>query len=414
MAVQPGKDVGARWRTVAIVMVAISLLALAALACVLSYPSLHALAGQAAVSPTQAKVYPMIFDAMLVIAASAVLALRGAGLFSRIYAWLSLLVLLAALVGGGVVRAAGIGVPRRSAAITAAALPWALVLIGFGLLVTLLGYARQRRSDGRAVQAVAVQPQAAAIRPQTARPEANDDEARSAIATDTAIKGEPGAGHHARGSLADPAASASGNRPRKSARPADLQLRARIPASRTPSADETMRHDVTTPSGTIAPAGPMPASTAPASTAPPDTKPAGRHASSTAEDTSPGIAILPASPADTSPGIAHPDAEPESPGSPASPPEPSPRIIHPPVGPFPPADTPPGFALPSDGPVPPPAEVAASGEVPPLGGAATATSQTAPNLARPYVPEGAEPLAPPPVEPPEFRRPHSSPTPPEG
>src|SRR5262249_9540591 len=204
------------------------------------------LASQAAVSPTQAKVYPMIFDAMLVIAASAVLALRGAGLFRRIYAWLSLLVLLAALVAGGVVQAAGIGVPRQPAAITAAAIPWALVLIGFGLLVTLLGYARRRRSDSRATLAPAG-------RPQAARPEADDDEALRAKAADGANPGEPGepgASPSDLDSVAGPAASARDARARRSAGPADLQLRARVPASRTPPTGETSPHGITTPTGT--------------------------------------------------------------------------------------------------------------------------------------------------------------------
>jgi len=53
---------------------------LAAAAFVLSYAGIHAVALSAGVSPRLAKLYPLIFDAMLVVACAAVLALRGAGL----------------------------------------------------------------------------------------------------------------------------------------------------------------------------------------------------------------------------------------------------------------------------------------------------------------------------------------------
>ncbi len=141
-----GRDAGHVLRVLALIAVAIGLAALTAAACVLSYSSIHHLATQAGVSPRLARLYPLIFDALLVVAGCCVLALRGAGLVSRVYSWLCLLVLLSGLAAGGAVRAAAVKIPHRLAGILAAVIPWALVLIGFGLLLALLRYARIRRA----------------------------------------------------------------------------------------------------------------------------------------------------------------------------------------------------------------------------------------------------------------------------
>jgi hypothetical protein len=75
-----------------------------------------------------------------------VLSLRGAGLVSRCYAWLSLLVLLAASAGADTLHSTGTRLPHREAAAAAAIIPWALLLIGFGLLLAMLRHARLRRA----------------------------------------------------------------------------------------------------------------------------------------------------------------------------------------------------------------------------------------------------------------------------
>ncbi|HEX9035047.1 MAG TPA: DUF2637 domain-containing protein, partial [Streptosporangiaceae bacterium] len=104
----PRRDAGRVLRVLALVAVATGLAVLTAAACVLSYGSIHALATDAGISAPLARLYPLIFDALLVLAGCSVLALRGAGIVSRIYAWLCLLILLAGLAAGGVVHAAGI------------------------------------------------------------------------------------------------------------------------------------------------------------------------------------------------------------------------------------------------------------------------------------------------------------------
>jgi hypothetical protein len=114
---------------------------------VLSYTGIHAVALSAGVSGRFARIYPVIFDAMLVIACAAVLSLRGAGLPSRCYAWLTMLVLLAAAAGADTVHATSTSLPHKPAAAAAAIIPWALVLIGFGLLLAMLRQARLRRTS---------------------------------------------------------------------------------------------------------------------------------------------------------------------------------------------------------------------------------------------------------------------------
>jgi Protein of unknown function (DUF2637) len=137
-------------RLLALTAVVVGLMLLAAAAFVLSYAGIHEVALTAGVSPRWARLYPVIFDAMLVIASAAVLSLRGAGLPSRCYAWLTMLVLFAAAAGADTVHATDITLPPRPTAAAAAIIPWALVLVGFGLLLCMLRQARLRRAAAAA------------------------------------------------------------------------------------------------------------------------------------------------------------------------------------------------------------------------------------------------------------------------
>jgi len=152
-------------RGLALWAVAAGVVVLAAAAFVLSYPGIHAVALHAGVSRPLARIYPVIFDAMLVIACAAVLSLRGAGLVSRCYAWLSLLVLLAAAAGADTLHSTGTRLPHRQAAATAAIIPWALLLIGFGLLLAMLRHARLRRIAAAARAAEQAQAEQARAEP---------------------------------------------------------------------------------------------------------------------------------------------------------------------------------------------------------------------------------------------------------
>jgi Protein of unknown function (DUF2637) len=145
-------------RFLALAAVIIGVLGLAAAAFDLSYPGIHAIALTAGVSPTLSRLYPPIFDAMLVVASAAILSLRGAGVLTRCYAWLSLLLLLCAAAGADALHATGTRLPHRAAAATVAIIPWALVLLGFGLLLAMLRHARLRRAQAAQARADAAPP----------------------------------------------------------------------------------------------------------------------------------------------------------------------------------------------------------------------------------------------------------------
>ena len=132
-------------RLVGVAAVCVGVAALAAATFVLSYSGIHAVAIQAGIDHRYAREYPLLIDAMLVITLSAVLALRGAGVPSRILAWLALLAVLTAAAGADALHATGHRLPYNVGAATAAVLPWALVLIAFLLLLALLRHVRLRR-----------------------------------------------------------------------------------------------------------------------------------------------------------------------------------------------------------------------------------------------------------------------------
>jgi Protein of unknown function (DUF2637) len=151
-------------RTLALVAVSLGVVVLAAAAFVLSYHGIRAVALEAGVSPDLARLYPPMFDVMLVIAGAAVLFLRGAEWIVRAFAWLSLLVLLAAAAGASTLYATHTHLPHKTAATIAAILPWALALLGFFLLLVMLRHARLRRAQSRrATSAAAVAQQADTI-----------------------------------------------------------------------------------------------------------------------------------------------------------------------------------------------------------------------------------------------------------
>jgi Protein of unknown function (DUF2637) len=145
MTEQPHAGLPRAMRVIAIGAVCAGVAALAAGAFVLSYAGLHSVALQAGVSHRLARGYPLMFDVLLVVILAALLALRGAGWPSRILAWVCLLALLGAAAGADALHAAGHRLPARPAAVTAAILPWALVLIAFVLLLAMLRQARLRR-----------------------------------------------------------------------------------------------------------------------------------------------------------------------------------------------------------------------------------------------------------------------------
>ena len=131
-------------RVIAFAAVCLGVAALAAATFVLSYSAIRAVALQAGITPGLARGYPLLLDGMLVIVLAAVLALRGAGVPSRLLAWLTLLVVLAVAAGADALHTAGRSMPQQAAAITAAVLPFVLVLVAFVLLLVMLRHAKLR------------------------------------------------------------------------------------------------------------------------------------------------------------------------------------------------------------------------------------------------------------------------------
>jgi len=139
-------DYGNGFQVTAVVIVVTGVVLLAVAAFLVSYAGIRQIAVAAGVSPALAGLYPLIVDAVLVVACVAALALRGAGWQMQGYAWLSVIVLLAVVAVAGAVHAAGITLPHRPAAAAMAALPWVLFLLGFGLCLAMLRHLRRARA----------------------------------------------------------------------------------------------------------------------------------------------------------------------------------------------------------------------------------------------------------------------------
>lgn len=135
------------YRLTALIAVIVGVLAVAAAAFVLSYPGARATALAGGVTTSFARIYPVIFDAMLVVACAAAFALQGARWWLRGYAWLVLLVIIASVAAADTVHATAVKVPRRPLEATVAIVPWAVLLIGFTLLYAM---ARQYRRTTQA------------------------------------------------------------------------------------------------------------------------------------------------------------------------------------------------------------------------------------------------------------------------
>ena len=141
-----GRDPYAALRLVALIAAITGVIVLAAAAFVLSYGGIHRIALSAGVSASMARIFPVIFDAMLVVSCAAVLSLRTASWWPRTYAWLTTLVLLAAVAAADAVHATGTHIPRKPAAATIAVLPWVLLLVAFSLLLSMLRHFRRTRA----------------------------------------------------------------------------------------------------------------------------------------------------------------------------------------------------------------------------------------------------------------------------
>jgi Protein of unknown function (DUF2637) len=142
---RPG-DPHLRLRLAALIAVIAGVVLVAAAAFLLSYAGIHQIALQAGVSSTLARLYPLMFDAMLVVTCAAVLALRSAGWGTKLYVWACLLVVLAAVAVGDAMHATGVQLTGQAARAAIAVIPWVLLLMGFGIWLVMLRQWRRARA----------------------------------------------------------------------------------------------------------------------------------------------------------------------------------------------------------------------------------------------------------------------------
>jgi Protein of unknown function (DUF2637) len=122
-------------RLAALIAAGICVLAIAAGAFAFSYPGVRDTALAAGVSPRLARFYPLLFDAVLIVACAAAVTLRGV---LRAYAWLAVLVIIGAIATADTVHALSITVPKRPLQVTIAIAPWVVLLTGLSLLDAMI------------------------------------------------------------------------------------------------------------------------------------------------------------------------------------------------------------------------------------------------------------------------------------
>jgi Protein of unknown function (DUF2637) len=132
-------------RRLANLLVALVVIAVAAATFAFSYDGVHAIALLGGMSAQLARYYPGLFDAVLVIACVAAVVLRDARWWARAWAWVVLVVVLAAIGATDVLHAMDYTLRQRTTEGIVAAAPVVAVLLAFSLLLTLL---RQSRSQG--------------------------------------------------------------------------------------------------------------------------------------------------------------------------------------------------------------------------------------------------------------------------
>jgi hypothetical protein len=147
-------------RRLANVLVALVVIAVAAATFVFSYDGVHAIALLGGVSGQLARYYPGLFDAVLVIACVAAVMLRDGRWWARLWAWVVIILLLAAIGTTDVLHAMNYTLRHRVTEGVVAAAPVAAVLLAFSLLLTLL---RQSRTHAPGPETLAVPALPAAV-----------------------------------------------------------------------------------------------------------------------------------------------------------------------------------------------------------------------------------------------------------
>ncbi len=242
-------------RLLALLTVIAGVLALAAAAFVFSYAPVYDIARAAGLRPGLARFYPALPDAVLVVACAAALALRGAHWWARWLVWLSIIALVALVGAADAVHAMAIKLPRRPAAAAVAVLPWALLLLGFRLWLSVLRHTRKDQArPAPPVITVAAAKAAATADAAMASPAAD-----SATASPVADPGIPGLAILAPAVRPDPAPepATAGSTPASPARVA-TEPGAATPSAATLSAATSAATPASPAAGAMEPGGATP------------------------------------------------------------------------------------------------------------------------------------------------------------
>ena len=109
---------------------------------------IHQIALQAGVSPALARLYPLMFDAMLSSPAPPCWPCAPRAGATKIYVWVCLLLVLAAVAVGDALHATGVHLTGQAARAAIAVIPWVLLLMGFGIWLVMLRHWRRSRAAG--------------------------------------------------------------------------------------------------------------------------------------------------------------------------------------------------------------------------------------------------------------------------
>lgn len=176
-----------------ILAVVVVVLAVAAATFVLSYTGVHEIALRAGVAPRLARIYPGVFDAVLVIACVAAVMLRDARWWARGYAWLVIIVVIGVVGAADATHAMNVALPQRKTEGVVAAAPWVLVLLGFSLLLTMLRQSRGQHATAAAAPPAITAAQASHTADQPALPPATPVERPTGLARHPAAPALPAA-----------------------------------------------------------------------------------------------------------------------------------------------------------------------------------------------------------------------------
>ncbi|MEU6718775.1 DUF2637 domain-containing protein [Nonomuraea sp. NPDC046802] len=136
-------------RRLGIALAGLAVAALTGAACALSFDDLRTLAVTGEARQDLAFLYPAAFDALLVVALTAVLLLRSARPVVRVQAAFVLVLLIVAAAAVNVATAVRFGFDVRQTAVGVALAPWIMLAVALWLWLLLIKHVQSHRSSAR-------------------------------------------------------------------------------------------------------------------------------------------------------------------------------------------------------------------------------------------------------------------------